>query len=81
MTGYQGFVKGIKSENMFGQTYGKITEKTNAGDIQRGRDAPSEIRYKTMNMEHHKHPVDMVAATVANTVGVKPREEVFVKVN
>ena len=80
LTGYQGFVKGIKAENMFGQTYGKITEKTNAGDIQRGRDAPSEIRYKTMNMEHHKDPVDMQASTVAASVGVNPREEKFVKV-
>lgn len=66
---------------MFGQTFGKITEKTNANDIQRGRDAPSELRYKTMNMEHHKDPVDMVAPTVANLVGVKPKDEVFDKVN
>jgi hypothetical protein len=79
--GYQGFVPAIKAENMFGETFGKITAKSGNGEVIRGREAPPEERYKTLTMEHHKHPEEMIAPTVAATVGVNRPPEVFEKVN
>jgi len=79
--GYQGFVPAIKAENMFGETFGKTTLKSNKGEVQRGRDAPPEVRYKTLAMEHHKNPAEMIAPTVAATVGVEVAPEVFDKVS
>jgi hypothetical protein len=38
--GYGGYVKGVKSENVFGETYGKTSFASNAGTIQRGMDLP-----------------------------------------
>ena len=78
--GYQGFVPAIKAENMFGETFGKITYKSSNGEVIRGRDAPPEERYKTLTMEHHKHPEEMIAPTVATTVGVDRPPEMFDKV-
>ena len=65
---------------MFGETFGKITQKSGQGEVQKGREIPPAERYKTLNMEHHKHPEDMVAPTVAATVGVVKPPEVFDKV-
>lgn len=36
--GYGGYVPGVKSENVFGETYGKISYKSSAGDFHRGID-------------------------------------------
>lgn len=65
---------------MFGETFGKITEKSCKGEVKRGSDAPPAERYKTLTMEFHKHPEEMIAPTVAATVGVEPPPEVFEKV-
>ncbi len=78
--GYQGFVAAVKSENMFGETFGKITQKSGYGQVCKGREVPPAERYKTVTMEHHKHPQAMVAPTVAATVGVEKAPEVFEKV-
>ena len=47
--GYQGYVSGIKSENVFSQTYGRTTEASAQGLIQRGFDLPGEERYMTVS--------------------------------
>ena len=49
MIGYQGFVPGVKSENVFGQSYGKTSNASVQGNIQRGFDAAPEDRYKSLN--------------------------------
>jgi hypothetical protein len=79
--GYQGFVPAIKAENMFGETFGKITAKSGNGDVIRGREAPPEERYKTLTMDYHKHPEKMTAPTVASMVGVDRPPEIFEKVS
>ena len=78
--GYQGFVAAIKSENMFGETFGKITSKSAHGEVHKGREVPPAERYKTVTMEHHKHPEGMIAPTVAESVGVERKPEMFEKV-
>lgn len=79
--GYQGFVPAIKSENMFGETFSKTTLRSAEGEVHKGREVPPEERYKTLGMQFHKHPQDMVAPTVAATVGVERAPETFEKVD
>jgi len=40
-------VTGVKSENVFGQTYGKTSLLSTAGQIQRGVDLPIDKKYTT----------------------------------
>ena len=47
--GYQGYVKSIKSENMFGKTFGKITDKIALDDQHTGPDVEPIMRYTSMN--------------------------------
>jgi len=46
--GYAGYIPGTKSENLFGQTYGKTTYTSSAGTFERGIDQPAHIKYNTM---------------------------------
>lgn len=49
---------GVKSENVFGQTYGKTSYASSTGQFHRGIDEPSHIKYQTMfkaeYVEHSK---------------------------
>ena len=46
--GYSGYVPGVKSENVFGESYGKVTGAANTGNIARGIDQPGAEKYKSM---------------------------------
>lgn len=43
--GYAGYIPGIRSENMFGKTYGKITYMSVTNDHHKGSDLPADLRY------------------------------------
>ncbi len=45
--GYAGYIKGVKSENVYGQTYGKTTFASAASDFHVGRDEPANLKYTT----------------------------------
>ena len=45
--GYAGYIKGVKSENVYGQTYGKTTYASAASDFHVGRDEPANLKYTT----------------------------------
>ena len=47
MLGYAGYVPGVKSENLYGQTYGKTSFTSSAGTFQRGIDQPAHVKYNT----------------------------------
>ena len=54
--GYGGYLTGVKSENVFGQTYGKTSLKSTAGAIERGIDLPAPVKYNsTFRSEFIKH--------------------------
>lgn len=54
--GYGGYLSGVKSENVYGQTYGKISYQSTAGAIERGIDQPSHVKYNsTFKSEFIKH--------------------------
>lgn len=79
-TGYGGYIPGVKSENVFGQTYGKVTYQSSAGAIPRGIDQPSNLKYQSMfkaeYIQHSKHQYE----TTADIVGVQRQEDSFKKV-
>ena len=49
--GYQGYVPSVKSENVYGLTYGKTSFQSNAKMIVKGMDLPPHLRYDT-SMKH-----------------------------
>ncbi|CAG9320436.1 unnamed protein product [Blepharisma stoltei] len=50
---YMGFIPGVKSENLFGKTYGKITEMSALGTYNKGRDIPVEDKFKSITQENY----------------------------
>ena len=48
ITGYCGYVSGIKSENVFGESYGKTTTAATKGKIVKGYDLDAGEKYKSM---------------------------------
>ena len=50
---YQGFIPGVKAENLFGKTYGKITEISALGTHNKGRDVPPEEKYKSIAKDNY----------------------------
>jgi len=52
---YQGFIPGVKSENLFGQTYGRITEASALEEYHKGRDLPIDSRYQTVTKMTYKN--------------------------
>ena len=48
LVGYAGYVPGIKSENVFGQTYGKTSYASSAQTFHRGVDEPANLKYNTI---------------------------------
>lgn len=68
--GYVGYVPGIKSENVFGETYGKASFAANSGKINRGVEDPVEVKYSTLMKSNFVDHASTQHASVAATVGV-----------
>ena len=49
--GYKGYVKSIKSENLFGNTYGKITDMIAQDTYHTGPDVQPMERYTSLNRQ------------------------------
>ena len=45
--GYAGYIPGIASENVYGETYGKTSYASSAQSFHRGIDQPSHLKYNT----------------------------------
>ena len=43
--GYAGYISGVKSENLFGRTYGKITYESSTQTIHRGVELSADLKY------------------------------------
>lgn len=61
---------GVKSENVFGQTYGKTSLASTSGNIQRGVDLPTQKRYTTTFKHEYLDHAKENHETIAQTVGV-----------
>ena len=70
--GYCGYIPGIVSENVFGETYGKTSYASSAKTFERGMDEPAHLKYNTtMKKEFIDHAtrIDKIETT-AQLVGV-----------
>jgi hypothetical protein len=73
-------VPSVKSENVFGLTYGKTSYMSNAGKITKGVDEPVNIRYKTMFKNEYVEHNKVLHETAAQIVGVQRGEDAYKKV-
>jgi hypothetical protein len=79
--GYAGYIKGVKSENVYGQTYGKTTYASAASDFHVGRDEPANLKYTTTMKSQFINHSTVQHPTIAQTVGVERDEPRFVRVS
>ena len=75
--GYQGYVKSIKSENMFGKTYGKITDTIAKDSYHIGPDVQPIERYTSLNREAFCDLTKVKEKNVSEVVGVCPAPEIY----
>ncbi|CAK56526.1 unnamed protein product (macronuclear) [Paramecium tetraurelia] len=71
--GYAGEIKSMKAENLFAQTYGKITYSIQHDDYYKGQDVPPESRYKSQLKDTYQNQNKVQLRTAAEIVGVKPK--------
>ena len=75
--GYQGYVKAINSENLFGNTFGKITDDVALSNYHTGADVDPMERYTSMNRMTSCDLAQVKTKKIATIVGVEPVDEVF----
>lgn len=81
--GYAGYIPGVKSENVFGETYGKTSYMSSCGSIKRGIDQPPGVKFSSMatnTLINHADVADQLE-TVAQIVGVQRGEDMYKKVS
>ena len=71
--GYTGHVSSIKSENVFGESYGKESKKSLAGIIPKGTDVPQNIRYVSMAKAQFVDQSQIKTESTAQLLGIKGR--------
>ena len=69
--GYAGYIPGVASENVFGQTYGKATYNSSAGNFPKGVDLPAHVKYGTSMKDQFVDHLHTQSESVASTVGVQ----------
>lgn len=75
--GYAGYIQGVKSENIYGTTYGKTTYTSSAGTFQRGIDQSADQKFTTsMKSEFSQHDAKK-HETTAQIVGVNRGPETY----
>ena len=72
---------GIKSENVFGATYGKTSLASAAGSFPRGIDDPVEHKYSTIMKANFVNHSQETHSSVANICGVQRGPEVYTTVS
>ena len=81
--GYGGYIPGIKSENVYGETYGKTSYASSAKTFVRGMEEPPHLKYDTtMKKEFidHANRTDKIETT-AELVGVQRGEDMYRRVS
>ena len=57
--GYSGYVPSIKSENVFGESYGKTTEASVGGNIARGFELSSKDKFVSISQSKYTNQNEM----------------------
>lgn len=54
--GYVGYIPGVKSENLYAKTYGKITQNCAKQNYPKGIELPADIKYKSTTKDTYVEP-------------------------
>ncbi len=54
--GYVGYIPSVKAQNLFAQTYGKVTENCHKNNYQKGIEHPADVKYKSTTNDTFVHP-------------------------
>ena len=71
--GYMGFVPSIKSENKFGESYGKETSESISGKIPKGADIPPHVRYTSISRDHFIDQSRVKTIPTSRLLGVRDK--------
>ena len=77
--GYGGYIPGIKSENVYGETYGKTSYASSAKTFVRGMEEPPHLKYDTTKKKEfidHATRIGQIQTT-AELVGVQRGEDFY----
>ena len=77
---YKGYISGIKSENIYGISYGKETSKSLSGQIEKGRDALPNKRFTSVYRESFTNHKNVKSQSTAELLGVSNRKDIYKKV-
>ena len=82
-SGYGGYIPGIKSENVFGETYGKTSLASSSHTFSRGLDNPPHVKYNTTMKSEFLDNAERAqnVESVATLVGVNRGEDMYKKVS
>lgn len=76
--GYAGYVHSIKSENLYGQTFGKTTSNVSSNNFPKGQDFVARDKFVSSQTRTNIPPSEMLQKTAADIVGV-PNKEIKIK--
>ena len=54
--GYVGYIPSVKAQNLFAQTYGKVTENCHKHNYATGIEHPPQVKYKSTTKDTYLHP-------------------------
>jgi hypothetical protein len=78
--GYRGYIQSIKSENKFGESYGKLTNKALLGQIDKGNEITPYARYTSTSRETFINQRNVKVQSTAELLGIGSRKDVYKKV-
>lgn len=81
LLGYAGYITGVKSENVYGTTFGKSTYASAAKSFHSGIDEPAHLKFNTSMKSQFIDHSTKTYETVAQIVGVHKENTRFQRVS
>jgi Protein of unknown function (DUF2475) len=72
--GYQGYIPSVKSENLYGETYGKTTFKSSVGEFPKGLDVEPKDKYRSVHRDQFINLYQVKEKTATEMLGVEGRK-------
>jgi hypothetical protein len=72
--GYQGYIPSVKSENLYGETYGKTTFKSSVGEFPKGLDVDPKDKYRSVHRDQFINLYQVKEKTASEMLGVEGRK-------
>lgn len=79
--GYRGYIQSIKSENKFGESYGKLTNKVLSCQIEKGNEISPYSRYTSISKDTYINQRSVKTQSTAELLGVGSRKDVYKRVS